>query len=63
VSDAIPDNIGVRCGNLPQRGDGLLGARLLHVAHDGIEKHNGEDGDGFVGQGRVALIQPQPCGN
>ena len=36
-----------------------LGARLLDIAHERIQQDDGEDGQGFVGEGRVALVEPQ----
>ena len=61
--DALPraaaHHAGVRRRHAPQRGHGLLGARLLHVAHERVEQHDRQDGDRLVGQRGVALEQPQ----
>ena len=59
LSGAVSDDIGVRRRHLAQRRHCLLRAGLLDVAHERVEKHDGEDRDGFVGQGGVALIEPQ----
>ena len=60
VPRAVPDDGGVRGRHLAQRRHRLLRARLLDVAHDGVEEHHGEDRHRLVGSGRVALDQPQP---
>ena len=60
---AVADHVGVRGRHLAQRRHRLLGARLLNVAHDRVEQHDGEDRDRLVGQRRFALIQPQRCGD
>ena len=63
LSAAVANDIGVRRRHLAQRRHGLLRAGLLEVAHERVEQHDGEDRDGLVGQGGVALVQPQPSGN
>jgi hypothetical protein len=50
-------------GHLPQRGYRLLGARLLHVAHERVEQHHRQDRDRLVGQGGVALDGPERGGD
>ena len=58
---AVPNDVGVRRRHLAQRRHRLFRARLLDVAHERVEQHDGEDRDRFVGQRGVALIQPQPA--
>jgi hypothetical protein len=53
----------VRRRHLAQRCNGLLRARLLNEAHDGVEKHDGQDRDRLVGQVGVALVEPQSGGD
>ena len=57
---AVADDVGMCRRHLAQRRHRLLRARLLNVAHDRVEQHDGEDRDRFVGQRRFALVQPQP---
>ena len=45
--------------HLPQGRHRFLCLRFLDIAHEGVKKHDGKNGDGLIGQGRVALIQPQ----
>ena len=52
---AVAHDRGVGRRHRAQRGDGGLGARLLHVAHRRVEQDDREDRDRFVGQRRVAL--------
>ena len=65
--DALPaaaaHDRGASRGHRAQGGDRGLGARLLQVAHRRVEEHDREDRDGFVGQRRVALDQPQDGGD
>ena len=56
---AVADDVRVRRRHLAQRRHRLLRARLLDVAHDRVEQHDGEDRDRLVGQRRVALVEPQ----
>ena len=58
---AVANHFGVRGRHLLQRRHGLLRARLLHVTHDGVQEDDGEDRDGFVRPGCVALDEPQRC--
>ena len=60
---AVADHVGVRRRHLAQRRDRCFRARLLDVAHDGVEQHDGEDRHRFVGQRRFALVQPQRRGD
>ena len=55
---AIANDVGVGCRHLSQRRYRFLCARFLNVAHDRVEQHDREDGNRFIGQGRIALIQP-----
>ena len=49
--------------HLAQRRHRRFRARLLDVAHDGVEQHDGENRHRFVGQRRFAFDQPQRRGN
>jgi hypothetical protein len=44
----VPADLGCRSGHPPQRGDGLVGARLLHAAQGGVERHDRPDHDRLV---------------
>ena len=63
LSLAVADDVGVRRRHLAQRRHRLLRARLLDVAHERVEQHDGEDRDRLVGQRGVALVEPQPGGD
>lgn len=41
----------------------MLCASLLNVADDRVKKHDGEDGDGLIQQGGVALKHPELSGD
>ena len=60
---AIAHHVRVGRRHLAQCGHRRFRARLLDIAHDGVEQHDGEDRDRFVGQRRFALDQPQCAGN
>ena len=49
----------LRSRHLTQRGDRRFGSRLLDVTHHRVEQHNRADGNRFVWQRRLALVQPQ----
>ena len=53
----ITDGIGRR--HRPKRRHGRFCARFLHEAHRRVQQHDGEDGDGLVRQGGVALDGPE----
>ena len=59
---AVADDLGVRRRHPAQRRDRLFRPRLLDVAHQRVEQHDGEDRQGLVGQRAVALGQPQARG-
>ena len=42
LSHAIPNDVGMRCRHLAQCSHRLLRPRLLDVAHQRVEQHNGE---------------------
>ena len=60
---AAADHVRVRGRHAPQRGDRLLGARLLDVAHERVQQDHREDRDRLVRQRRVAFEQPQSSGD
>ena len=45
--------------HLSQGRNGRFGSRRLDVTHDGVEQHHAADGDGFVRQRGIALVQPE----
>ena len=47
---AVAHHVCVGRGHLAQRGDRRFRARLLDIAHDGVEQHDSEDRNRFVGQ-------------
>ncbi len=49
----------MRCRHLAQRHHCFLRTRLLDVAHDCVEQHDGENRHRFVGQSCCALVKPQ----
>ena len=61
AASASPSRITCACAAAicRKRRDGRFRARLLHVAHDRVQQHDRADGDGFVRQRRVALVQPE----
>ena len=60
VPRAVADDGGVRGRHLAQRRHRLLGARLLDVAHDGVEEHDGEDRHRLVGQAESRSYSHSP---
>jgi hypothetical protein len=55
--------VGVRRRHLAQGGHRLLRSPLLNVTHDSIEQDDRKNCDRFVGQCRLALIEPKRCRN
>ena len=60
---AASDHGGISRRHRAKCRDGSLGTRLLHIAHGRVQEHDGKDGDGFVGEGRVALHDPERRGD
>ena len=56
---AIADHPRLRRGHLAQRRHRRFGPRLLSIAHDCVEQHNGGNGDRLIGQRRFPLVKPR----
>ena len=53
------NDVRTRRRHLAQRSRGLLAPWLLDVTHQRIQQHDRKNGDGFVGQSGVALVEPR----
>ncbi len=60
---AAPDHRRSGCRHRAKGRHRSLGTRLLHVAHRGVQKYDGKDGDGFVGESRVSFNEPEHGGD
>ncbi len=54
----VPEHPGARSGHRLERGDGVLGAGLLHVAQHRVQHDDGDDDQGLEGHPLGPLDQP-----
>ena len=63
LAHAIANDARLRRRHLPQRRNRLFGARLLHVTHDCVHEHHGQDRDRFIRQRGIPLDRPERGGD